>query len=243
VSGGAEGRSNLRPFVVLNAGMPKRTLLVLCLLLAMGGAAAAPAGAKIVELGQTAQPLVPSCPATPCYALSRTTGYQAKAGAERGIHVIPEDGRIVAWSITLSKPGTRQITFFERQFGGAASAGITIIRPGRKLYARTLAGSPVRRLTPYFGTTVQFALEQTIEVRKGWIVALTVPTWAPALVAGFGNDHSWRAASRKGGGCKDQATQSPQTEAGRIARYRCLFRTARLAYSATLVTAPVAAED
>ena len=82
-----------------------------------------------------------------------------------------------------------------------------------------------------------------IPVAKGNVVALTVPTWAPALVAGFGNDHSWRAASRKGGGCKDQATQSPQTEAGRIARYRCLFRTARLAYSATLVTAPVAAED
>jgi hypothetical protein len=224
-------------------GCPQRTLLVLCLLLAMGGAAAAPAGAKIVELGQSAQPLVPSCPATPCYALSRTTGYQAKAGAERGIHVIPEDGRIVAWSITLSKPGTRQITFFERQFGGAASAG----SPSSALAASsTLAPWPGARSGASPRTSappVQFALEQTIEVRKGWIVALTVPTWAPALVAGFGNDHSWRAASRKGGGCKDQATQSPQTEAGRIARYRCLFRTARLAYSATLVTAPVAAED
>lgn len=220
--------------------MLQRPALLLCLLFAAFAAAAPPAGARIVELGQTAQPLVPSCPALPCYALSRTTGYQAKAAAERGMYTVPEDGRLVAWSITLAKPGTRQIAFFERQFGGAASAGITIIRPGNKLYARTLVGSPVQRLEPYFGATVQFPLEQTIEVKKGWIVALTVPTWAPSLVAGFGNDHSWRAASRRGGGCKDQATQSPQIQPGKIARYRCLFRTARLAYSATLITAPVA---
>lgn len=219
--------------------MLKRTTYLLCLLAAFAGVAASPATAGIVEIGQTAQPLVPSCPARPCYALSRTTGYQAKAATERGMYAVPEDGRIVAWSITLSRPGTRQIAFFERQFGGAASAGITIIRPGRKLYARTIAGSPVQRLEPFFGSTVQFPLEQTIEVKKGWIVALTVPTWVPSLAAGFGNDYSWRAASRRGGGCKDQETQSPQTQAGKIARYRCLFRTARLAYSATLVTSPV----
>ena len=219
--------------------MPKRASLVILPLLALAGAAPSPAAARIVEIGQSAQPLAPSCPAQPCYALSRTTGYQAKSAVERGIHTVPEDGRIVAWSITLARPGTRQIAFFERQFGGAASAGITIIRPGNKLYARTLAGSPVQRLEPFFGTTVQFALEQTIEVKKGWIIALTVPTWAPALAAGFGNDHSWRAASRRGGACKDQATQSPQVQPGKIARYRCLYRTARLAYSATLVTAPV----
>ncbi|MBA2517817.1 MAG: hypothetical protein H0V22_10995 [Solirubrobacterales bacterium] len=219
--------------------MLKPAFLVLCLFVAVLGGAPSPAAARILEIGQSAQPLVPSCPATPCFALSRTTGYQAKAAAERGIHTVPEDGRLVAWSITLGRTGPRQSAYFERQFGGTASAGITIIRPGHKLYARTLAGSPVQKLEPYFGSTVQFALEQSIEVKKGWIVALTVPTWAPALATGFGNDHSWRASSRRGGACKDQQTQLPQTEAGKITRYRCLFRTARLAYSATLVTAPV----
>ena len=231
--------SNLRPPVVLNARMLKPAILLSCMLAVVVGVAATPAAARIVEIGASAKPLVPSCPATPCFALSRTTGYQAKVAAERGIHTVPEDGRLVAWSITLGKTGPRQNAFFERQFGGTASAGITIIRPGSKLYARTLAGSPIQQLEPYFGSTVQFALEQSIEVKKGWIVALTVPTWAPALVTGFGNDHSWRAASRRGGACKDQETQVPQTQAGRIARYRCLYRTARLAYSATLVTAPV----
>jgi hypothetical protein len=200
---------------------------------------AAPASAAIVELGQTAQPPAPSCPADPCFAAARTTGYQAKAGDQRGLYVVPQKGRIVAWSIALSDPGARRIAGFEKQFGGAASAGISVLRPGRKQYARTLKSSPVVRLEPFFGQTVQFPLERTLGVEKGWIVALTVPTWAPSLAVGFGNDHSWRAASRRDGDCKDLETQSPQ-KVGSIARYRCLFRTARLTYTATLVTEPAA---
>ncbi len=222
------------------ARMPQRlTLVLICLLTALG-AAASPAAAKIVEVGQSGQPPVPSCPAKPCFAVSRTTGYQAKAGADRGLYTVPEDGRIVAWSITLSKPGEKQTEFFREQFGGAASAAITILRPGRKLYSRTVATGPVQRLEPYFGETVQFPLERSLAVKKGYIVALTVPTWAPALAVGFGNDHSWRAASRSKGSCADLETQVPQVRANTIARYRCLFRTARLAYTATLITTPPA---
>lgn len=212
-------------------------LLALTAFLAL--AAAAPAAATIVEIGQSATAAVPSCPTRPCFAASRTTGYQAKVGDQRGLYVVPENGRIVAWSITLADPGDRQTAFFQRRFGGVASAGLTILRPGRKLYARSIASSPMRQLEPYFGQTVQFPLERSLLVRKGWIVALTVPTWAPALAVGFGNDVSWRAASRTGGACTDLETQAPQGTAGRIARYRCLFRTARLTYTATLVTDPV----
>ncbi|MDP9384232.1 MAG: hypothetical protein M3P50_03180 [Actinomycetota bacterium] len=221
--------------------MRKRlTLVPICLLAALG-TVAPPASAKIIEIGQSAQPPVPSCPAKPCFAVSRTTGYQAKAGAARGLYTVPQDGRIVAWSITLSQPGAKQTEFFREQFGGAASAAITVLRPGRKLYSRTVSTGPVQRLEPYFGQTVQFPLERSIAVEKGWIVALTVPTWAPSLAVGFGNDHSWRAASRKDGSCADLETQVPQVRANTIARYRCLFRTARLAYTATLITTPPAA--
>lgn len=201
-------------------------------------ACAGPAAARIVELGESATPPVPSCPAKPCFAASRTTGYQAKVGEQRGLFTVPAAGRIVAWSITLADPGDKQTTFFEKQFGGAASAQVTILRPGRKLYARTVASSPVQRLEPYFGETVQFPLERSLDVQKGWIVALTVPTWAPALSVGFGNDVSWRAASRTKGSCTDLETQSPQGTVDRLARYRCLFRTARLTYTATLITSP-----
>jgi len=211
------------------------TLILAALALLAG---AAPAAARIVELGESATPPVPSCPAKPCFAASRTTGYQAKVGEQRGLYTVPADGRIVAWSITLADPGAKQTSFFEKQFGGASRAQVTVLRPGRKLYARTVASSPVQRLEPYFGETVHFPLERSLDVRKGWIVALTVPTWAPALAVGFGNDVSWRAASRSKGKCTDLETQAPQGGPNRLARYRCLFRTARLTYTATLITSP-----
>ena len=55
------------------------------------------ASAEIIELGQTATQAVPSCPAKPCLAVSRTTGYQAKIGPTRGIFTATKGGRIVAW--------------------------------------------------------------------------------------------------------------------------------------------------
>ncbi len=37
------------------------------------------------------------------------------------------------------------------------------------------------QLEPYLGQTVQFPLATSLAVKKGDIVALTVPTWAPVL--------------------------------------------------------------
>ena len=87
---------------------------------------AAPASARIIEIGQSAQPNLPSCPTNPCQAVSRTTGYQAKVGATRGLMQAPADGKIVAWTITLGKPGPRQIRFFNENYGGASQAGISV---------------------------------------------------------------------------------------------------------------------
>src|SRR5918997_1675534 len=87
--------------------------LVIAVLAALAVPAAAPA--RMIEVGaltsETELP-APSCPTRPCFAVSRTTGYQAKVGTNRGLMKVPEDGRIVAWTIRLSKPGPRQISFF-----------------------------------------------------------------------------------------------------------------------------------
>ena len=198
---------------------------------------AAPAGARIIEIGRTAQAGRPSCPASPCQAVSRTTGYQAKVGATRGLMVAPADGKIVAWSITLGSPGRRQIRFFNQNYGGASRGGISILRPGTKLFYRVTGQSPLQSLQPYFGTTVQFPLGRALNVRKGYVVALTVPSWAPALALGFGNDTSWRA-SRARSACGEPGTQSAQLDLKDLAQYRCLYRTARLTYTATLITTP-----
>ena len=216
-------------------------MAVLALVVALLALVAPPAAtAKVVEIGRAAENEElpqPSCPNSPCFAISRTTGFQAKVGANRGLMKIPEDGRIVAWSIRLSSPGPRQVSFFNERLGGEPSAGIAVLRNGARLFGRVVAQSPVVELTPYLGQTVQFPLEQSIPVKKGSTLALTVPTWAPALATGLGGDTSWRA-SRRAGDCDDTSTQTAQSDVRDLAQYRCLYQRVRLSYSATLVTNP-----
>ncbi|MEA2253139.1 MAG: hypothetical protein QOG70_3381 [Solirubrobacteraceae bacterium] len=220
------------------APFPLMAIVACCVALA----APAVAGADIIEIGKLDPAPVPSCPGQPCLAVSRTTGYQVKVGATRGLMAVPQNGRIVAWTISLGKPGTKQTDFFNSKLGGESQAQITILNPRRKLRSRAVAQGELQTLTPFFGTTAQFALQKSIPVKKGWVVALSVPTWAPALAVGLGTDTSWRA-SRGRGTCDDTSTQTAQTLPNQLAQYFCLYRTARLAYSATLVTDPVPAAD
>ena len=152
------------------------------------------ASAEIIEIGKVDPPATPSCPTRPCLAVSRTTGYQAKIGATRGVMTIAQDGSIVAWTIGLGKPGKKQTTFFNDKLGGESQAQLTILNPRSKLRSRAVAQGDPQKLTPFFGTTVQFPLAKSIPVKKGWVIALTVPTWAPALAVGLGADTSWRAS-------------------------------------------------
>jgi hypothetical protein len=83
---------------------------------------------------------------------------------------------------------------------------------------------------------VQFPLDSSIPVKKGYVVALTVPTWAPALTTLLDDGSSWRAA-RGLKACDDTGRQTAQLSLGALTQYRCLYK-ARLTYSATLVTTP-----
>jgi hypothetical protein len=220
---------------VFNAGMlhrPRTIAAAGALLAAL--TCAAPASARIVEIGG-APAATPSCPSSPCYALSRTTGYQAKVVDSRATYIVPADGRIVAWTIGLGSPNTKQTDFFNSNFGDA-SAQLTILRRGKRLYHRVMAQTPVQPLEQYFGQKVQFPLTTSIAVKKGYVVALTVPTWAPALTQVLNDGSAWRA-SRAKGKCNDTDTQTAQTKLDTRKQYRCLYR-ARLTYSATLITSP-----
>lgn len=214
--------------------------LVLSLVATAALSSAAPASARVVELGRTDAMPAPSCPGDPCQAVSRTTGYQAKVGTSANLFRAPANGRVVAWSITLGDPSDAQRDFFEERLGGTASAGITVVRPGPRLTGRVLSRSPVKRLTAYFGRTVQFPLVTTLHVRRGHVVALTVPTWAPALALNLGNDTSWRAArtNRPRSRCLETGLQTAQERIGALARFLCRYPTARLTYSVTMVTSP-----
>jgi hypothetical protein len=199
-------------------------------------ACAAPASARVVEIGGTPE-ATPTCPSSPCLAVSRTTGYQAKVVDSRSTYIVPADGRIVGWTIGLGNPDKRQIDFFTSNFGDA-SAGLTILRRGKRLYHRVMGQTPLEKLEPYFGQKVQFPLTTSIAVKKGYVVALTVPTWAPALTQLLNDGSAWRA-SRAKGKCDDTDRQTAQTRMEQRTQYRCLYR-ARLTYSATLITTPKA---
>src|SRR5260370_29984740 len=82
-------------------------------LLALALPAAAPAQlSEVGVLGTTNPATVASCPATPCLAVSRTTGFQVKVGSARNPIGVPRDGSIVAWTITLGRPNATQIKVF-----------------------------------------------------------------------------------------------------------------------------------
>jgi hypothetical protein len=211
-----------------------RTLVAAGVMLA-ALACAAPASARIIEVGAAPPEATPTCPSSPCLAVSRTTGYQAKVVNSRSKYLIPANGRIVAWTISLGNPDQRQIDFFQSNYGEAA-AGLTILRRGKRLYHRVVAQSPLQDLGSYFGQKVQFPLATSIAVKKGQVLGLTVPTWAPALTQLLNDGSSWRA-SRPKNGCANTDRQTAQTRMGQRTQYRCLYR-ARLAYTATLITSP-----
>jgi hypothetical protein len=200
------------------------------------------APATLVEVGvlpTTTPPTVPSCPASPCLAVSRTTGFQVKVGPTTRFLIAPRSGTIVAWTITLGKPSATQIKFFDANEGGVAQAGIAILRQVTKpnLTYKLVGQSPPVLLEKYFGKTAQFPLEATLPIKKGDLVALTVPTWAPALALGFGHETSWRA-SRPRKQCSSTSALSTHTQIGSAVQYYCLYQTARLTYSATLISTP-----
>jgi hypothetical protein len=200
---------------------------------------------EVGVIGATTPATVPSCPGSPgvpgnpCYAVSRTTGFQVKVGSERNLLSAPRNGTIVAWTISLGKPNATQIKFFDANEGGPSEAGIAILAPQTKpnLTYKLVSQSPYVKLQSYFGKTAQFPLETTLPIKKGDVVALTVPSWAPALALGFANTTSWRA-SRPKSGCSTTGSQTSQTSVGSAVQYYCLYQTARLTYSATLISTP-----
>ena len=220
--------TNMTRFRVLS------TSAVLAGIAALALPAAAPAA--ITELGQLPDGVLGVCPLN-CQAVSRTTGYQAKVGPDRALYRAPADGRIVAWSIALGNPGPKQTAFFAERLGGDSQAAVVVLDTAPKLVRRVVAKSPLQRLTDFFGQVVQFPLEQTLPIKKGQYVGLSVPSWAPALQLALGSDTSWRA-SRPKDSCNDTSTQFALVGERRAVPFGCLYKTARLTYSATFIPTP-----
>lgn len=184
------------------------TLLIGLLALAMAAFSAVQAtpaeaaSARYVELGgKNLDTLRPNCGrefSRDCTVEGKLTAFQSLSSRYKGRNfVVPFKGKMVAWSISLANPTRRVIEFegndqpaqfpvFNGIFGAPAQAGISILRQVQKKRKggpryKLVRKAPVQVLNPYFGTRVTFALERPLNVYKGNIVALTIPTWAPAL--------------------------------------------------------------
>lgn len=240
----------------------RAAILAAAALLAALVVAAAPraesAPPRVVVLGQTAQTPPPACPGKivnnvevePCRVEGHVTGFQAIADGVARPYEAPFDGKIVAWSITLSKPSTQEsrtttdeVGFFNDFLGRPSTARIAILRrvegskPPRYKLVRQ---SPLQTLNRYFGSTPIFALEHPLTILKGQVVALTVPTWAPMFAFNVSADNTWRG-SRLPGKCsskEDIQAGHPQQGVGKIKTYGCYYSNARLLYTATLVRKP-----
>jgi len=191
-----------------------------------------------VILGQTSTEPDPSCPELPCQAIGSVTGFQVNNGQTQLPFTVPHDGTIKAWTLTLAQPTNSQRSFFNGFFGTPPEARLAILRrvPGTDppRYNLRRQGS-IKVLSPYLGQTVKFG--SNLDVEKGDIVGLTVPTWAPAFAQELDADNVWRA-SREAGACKnatDIRQGEPQQKPGTRRDYGCKYTTARLLYTATLV--------
>jgi hypothetical protein len=230
------GGRSFRPSLVLNASM-KRIPLGAALLACVLGAAAPTASAKIVELGSSADVATPSCPGTPCFVVTRTTALQVRTSNVAYPTTAPADGRIVAFTLQLAQLTSKQIHFFNSTYGGTARVQVTVLHQKPKRFFVVTAQSPVLHIQPFFGTTAQFPLETSLPVKKGDVVALTVPTWAPVLAVNLPAPNGWRASRAKD--CSDLLTQTAQTTLSATTQYKCLYQTARITYTATEITTPV----
>lgn len=208
--------------------------------LAVGTSAAKVPSTQVV-LGQTSTVPDPSCPGLPCQAIGSVTGFQVSNGQTRSPFIVPHSGTIKSWTLTLAQPTNKQRSFFNGFFGTPPEARLAILRriPGTNppRYNLRSQGS-VKVLTPYLGQTVKFG--SSLKVEKGDIVAITVPTWAPAFSQELPSNEVWRA-SREPGTCTnstDIRQGEPLEKLGTRATFGCKYSTARLLYTATLVEGP-----
>lgn len=220
-----------------------RRIRVLSSLVALGALASPPvASAAVIEMGASEPRPVASCPDN-CQAVGRVTGYQAGQAGRRSPFRARRRGKIVAFSLQLGRPRADQVDYFNDLFGGPPQARLSVLRPGVKRRNLLTGQSDLFELQPFFGSTPTFALARPLTVKKDYLVALTVPTWAPAFGVGLANEEAWRS-SRDAQRCDDVKQAAAQQRRGSLRTYGCLYRTARLLYTVSFVPdpQPVAAE-
>lgn len=220
----------------------------LALLATSGGAAPAQREAATV-IGQTPSTPRPNCP-TPegdtvpadkqCQAMGRVTGFQTSADGRHNPYKVRQPGRIIAWSVDISRPSRKERKFFEEALSksGPPSARLAILKPKEAGVYKLVKQSPVVKLQPVLGNKPVFTLADPLKVKKGVIVGLTTPTWVSNLADHGASESDQWVASREKGQCLDAEDllkrSRPQQKVGGERNYACTYHGARLLYTAFL---------
>ncbi|MDQ6732113.1 MAG: hypothetical protein M3022_17955 [Actinomycetota bacterium] len=236
----------MKRFSLLTAGL---TALVLAL---VPGAASA----KLVELGQTSTPIAaPACPTgvspSQCFIiLTRTTAIQAASDGARYPTTVRQDGWVVAFTVGLSRlssnPATEKnyLHVLDQAYGGTPQMALTVLTPGPN-HKYTVAGqSATFHLIPFLGSVLNeplslppsFTQFTALKVKKGDVLALTIPTWAPVLSYNLNASKFVYRQSRRANCTHAAGGQTAQLTTGSSAQYLCTYGGTRVEYSATEIT-------
>ena len=192
--------------------------------------------AQVIEIGpgERARARLPGQP------LPGGLPHDGLPGQGRGrarLMAVPADGKIVAWTIRSARPArsrsTSSTTTSAASRGGrsrpqARQAKLAFTRerpqPGCSACSRTSAPPCSSRST---GRSPSEGLPDRADGAE----------LGAGAGAGAGHGTLWRA-SRLTSACDAPGKQSAQLGLGNQVPYRCLYRTARLTYSATMITTP-----
>jgi hypothetical protein len=238
-------------------GTMKRFPLVLAAFLVAAVVMVAPgaASAQIVELGQTSTPLsAPECPKgvapSQCFIiLTRTTAVQSVSDGVAYPTKVKKAGWIVAFTVGLSQLSTNPTTehnylhTLDQAYGGTPQVALTVLKPGPKNTFTVVSQSGTLHLIPFLGQVLQqplslppaFKTVTPLAVKPGYVIGLTVPTWAPVLTYNL-NASKFAYRQSRTSNCKNAAGgNTAQTKAGQTAQYLCSYTGTRVEYSATEV--------
>lgn len=223
----------------------------------VGVIAVSSAGARDAKvLGKTKRTPSPDCPTDtnrhPCEGVGSVTGFPLVAGGKKRPMNVPENGKLVAWAIDLSRPKKSQREFFgdlfqSEPYGKKPTARIAVIKHRRQRDYKLIRQSPVVRLSGALGRRQVFTLDKPLRIKKGQVVALTVPTWSSNFASHISERRNKWRASRSRRNCAPRgsdpadidrfARQSrPQQKVGSVRGYGCDYTSARLLYWAYYVT-------
>ena len=222
----------------------RKRLLVAGITILAGFLVAAVALGKVSELGTTLDGNTAACPDN-CQAIGQVSGFQIQQGTRKLPYRLRSYGKVVAFTVKLGTPDASQISFFNKLFGGPPQIMLTVLKPvvvqkgqPKQPNKYTLVGtSPLFDLQSYFGSEPTFALPRPLTIKPGYIVGITVPTWAPAFAVNLGDDMQWRS-SRDPKACDDVRQDAAQDIRGSSRTYGCVYKTARLLYSVTYIPDP-----